>query len=114
MAGLEDDCAGMQFAQGGEELVGQAFVEGEFGRELDENRAELLAESVDGLEELEESAAGVYEFGGVGDGFGGFDGEAEIFRGGGCPAFPGGAAMGAVEAGVDFDAAEAGGVALEM
>ena len=104
----------MEFAEGGEELVGYAFVEGELGWELDEERAELFAEAVDLVEEGLEEGSGVDEFGFVGDGFGDFYGEAEVFGGGGGPALPGFEHVGAVEAGVDFDAVEALGVADEV
>lgn len=50
----------------------------------------------------------------MGDGLGEFDGEAEVGRRGGGPAFPGFALVGAVEAGVDFYAMEMVGVALEV
>jgi len=50
----------------------------------------------------------------VGDGLGELDGEAEVGRRGGGPALPGFAQVGAVEAGVDFDAVEAVGVALKV
>ena len=50
----------------------------------------------------------------MGDGFGEFDGEAEVVGGGCGPALPGFAEVGAMEAGVDFDAVEGLGVALEV
>ena len=61
-----------------------------------------------------EEGATVSELGGVGDGLGEFDGEAEVGRCGFGPAFPGFTHVGAMEAGVDFDAAEKVGVALEV
>ena len=50
----------------------------------------------------------------MGDGAGNLDGEAEVGRRGVGPALPGLAQVGAVEAGVDLDAVEAVGVALEV
>jgi hypothetical protein len=114
VAGLEDGQAGVEFAEGGEEFVGEAFVEGEGGWELDEDGAELVAETCDLVEKCLEQSAGVVELGGVGDGPGEFDGEAEVGRGGGGPALPGFAVVGAVEAGVDLYAMEAVGVAVEV
>jgi len=58
-----------------------------------------------------EEGTGVDELGFMGDGAGDFYGEAEVVGSGGGPAFPGFALVGAMEAGVDFDAVEAGGVA---
>jgi len=89
VAGLQDDGARVELAQGGEELVGEAFVEGEFGRELDEERAELFAEADDLIEEGLQECASVDELGLMGDGFGDFYGEAEIGWSGGGPALPG-------------------------
>ena len=42
----------MQLAECGEELVRESFVEGKTGRELNEERAELVAEAADLLEEI--------------------------------------------------------------
>ena len=66
------------------------------------------------VEESLECGAAVFELGFVGDGAGEFYGEAEVGRCGGGPALPGFAHVRAVEAGVDFDAVEAVGVALEV
>jgi hypothetical protein len=66
------------------------------------------------IEEGLEEGAGVVELGGVGDGLGELDGEAEVRRRGGGPALPGFALVRAMEAGVDFYAMDEVGVALEV
>ena len=104
----------MEFAEGGEELVGDAFVKGELGRELDEERAELFAEAVDLVEEGLQECAGVDELGLMGDGLGNLYGELEVRWCRGSPALPGFEHVRAVKAGVDFDAAEALSVADEV
>ena len=50
----------------------------------------------------------------VGDGLGEFDGEAEVIGRGGRPSLPRFAKVRAVDAGVDLDAMETVGIALEM
>jgi len=122
VAGFEDGVAGLrgvvadgvELAEGGEELVGDAFVEGELGWELDEEWAELRAEATDLIDEGLQECAGVEEFCRVGDGLGEFDGEAEVVWCGGAPTLPGFEHVRAVEAGVDLDAVEDAGVALEV
>ena len=104
----------MEFAEGGEELVGYAFVEGELGRELDEERAELFAEAVDLVEEGLQQCAGIDELGLMRDRLGNFYGELEIRWRGGGPALPGFKHVRTMEAGVDFDAVKALGVADEV
>ena len=81
---------------------------------MDEEWAEFGAEAGGLVEESLEEGSGVVELRFVGDGLGKFDGEAEVGGRGGGPALPGFAHVGAVEAGVDFDALEAMGVALEV
>jgi len=66
------------------------------------------------VEEGLEQGATVVELGFVGDGAGKFYGEAEVGGRGGGPTLPGFAHVRAVEAGVDLDAVEAVGVALEV
>ena len=122
VAGFKDGVAGLrgvvaggvELAEGGEELVGDAFVEGELGWELDEEWAKLCAEAADLIDEGLKERAGVEELCCVCDGLGEFDGEAEVV---GCcsgPTLPGFEHVRAVEAGVDFDAIEDAGVALEV
>ena len=114
MAGFEDGLRGAELAEGGEELVGEAFVECQLRWELDEQRAEFFAEALDLIEEGLQQCAGVDELGLMRDGLRNFDGELEV-RWGGCgPALPGLEHVRAVKAGVDFDAVEAGGGALEV
>lgn len=84
------------------------------GWELDEEWAEFVAEAGDLIEKGLKEGAGVAELRGVGDGFGEFDGEAEVGWRGGGPALPGFALVRAMEAGVDLDGVEAVGVALEV
>ena len=104
----------MEFAEGCQELVGYAFFECELGWELDEERAELFAEAVDLVEEGLQECAGVDELGLMGDGLGNLYGELEVRWCRGSPALPGFEHVRAVEAGVDFDAAEALGIADEV
>ncbi len=122
VAGFEDGVAGLRWvvadgvklAEGGEELVGDAFVEGELGWKLDEKWAELCVEAADLIDEGLKERAGVDELCCVRDGLGEFDGEAEVV---GCcsgPTLPGFEHVRAVEAGVDFDAVEDAGVAVEV
>jgi hypothetical protein len=106
--------SGVELADGGEKVMGERLVKGKRGWELDEEWAEFGAEAGGFVEECLEKRAGVGELGFVGDGTGEFDGEAEVGRSGGGPALPGLAEVRAVEAGVDFDAVEAVGVALEV
>lgn len=54
------------------------------------------------------------QLGDVGDGLGKLSGKAEVSGSRGGPALPGFALVGAVEAGVDFDAGEPVGVTLEV
>jgi hypothetical protein len=114
VAGFEDGGGGVELAEGGEEFVGEASVELEGGRELDEEWAEFVAEGGDLVEEGLEEGAGVDELGFVGDGARDFYGEAEVGGGGEGPALPGFAQVGAMETGVDFYAVEHGGVAVEV
>jgi len=104
----------VEFAEGGEELVGEAFVKSKLRRELDEEWAKFIVEAANFVEESLKEGAGVDELGFVGDGFGNLNAEAEVVGGGGGPALPGLEPVGAVEAGVDFDAGKALGTALEM
>ena len=104
----------MEFAEGGEELVGYAFVEGELGWELDEEWAEFFAEAVDLVEEGLEQGAGVDELGLMRDGLGNLYGKPEVRWCCVGPALPGFEHVRAVEAGVDFDTVEALGVADEV
>lgn len=97
-----------------EELVRQAFVVLQFGWELHEERAELVTERANLLEEIVQELSAVRELRGVGDGLGELHGKAEIRRRAGGPALPCFALMGAVEAGVDLDAVEAVRAALEV
>jgi hypothetical protein len=81
---------------------------------LDKERAEFRAEAGGLSEKSLEQRAAVAELGGVGDGLGEFDGEAEAGGRGGGPTLPGFAHVGSVEAGVDFYATETVGVTLEV
>ena len=114
VARFEGGRGGVELAEGGEEFVGEAFVVGEGGWELDQEWAEFVAKAGGLVEERLEVCAGVGEPGGVGDGLGELDGEAEVSGSGGGPAFPGFVLVGAVEAGVDFGAVEGVGVAVEV
>jgi len=115
VARFEDgDLFGREFAIGGEELVNEAFVEGLFGWELDEDRAQFFAEAADLVEEGLNGCAGVDELGLVRDLLRHLHGEAEVFWRGGGPALPGFQHVRAVEAGVDFNAGETGCVAFEV
>ena len=119
MARLQGDEADMrmlwmEFANCGEELVSECFVECELGRKLHEKGAELVAETADLLEEAGQQSAAVCKERGVGDDLGQFHREAEIRRCGARPAFPGFALMRPVEAGVDLNTLEALGAAFEV
>jgi hypothetical protein len=102
MAGLQHDAALMQFPQGSQEFLCDAFDERELRRELDEYRSEFVTEPAYRVEELQQSAAGIHQLGCVGDCLGRLDSEAEVVRRHRGPAFPGSPAMRPMKAGVDL------------
>ena len=119
MARLQGDEAGMrmlwmEFANCGEEIMCECFVECELGRKLHEKGPEFFAKATDLLEEDGQQFAGVCKECSVGDGLRKLHGEAEVRRGAARPALPGFALMWTVEAGVDLNTIEALGGAFEV
>ena len=92
----------VQLAQRSEELVRKAFVERELGRELDQQRPKLVAQTGGLIQERLQQSSGVVQLGLVGNGLGNLHREAEVRRRTRRPALPRAPHVRAMKAGVDL------------